>query len=187
MADENRGDLEGVYLVKKGWVESQEIGTPLNPNPQALEEIGQYKIYLERTGWDKMASSERARIQKRLVVSGVFHGSFAGYSSNPSPFPLVQLNHVLGNEERTGAIYTQNDSLIPSTATAKVCDATQSLLIISGQDQVNPIQGIGVFSGLTGGKFVLNSTINQCTLQNDFQFVPTNSFVCFGTNTVCPN
>lgn len=186
-AFEYSGELDGVYQISYGLGQSQEIGALTSPDPQDLEQIGTYLVFLARQDWEQLPILERNRIRRYILVSGAFRGEVTSATSIPgSPLPFLQLSHVLGTSDRTGAIITANDTLIPTTIGVEVCDPSRGLVKITGKEQLNPVEGFGSLGNLTGGRFIVNTVINQCSFQNDFQFVPKASFVCYGTSQACP-
>lgn len=177
-ATQNTGDLDGIYNLSRGWAESQEIGASPNPG-EPIEQIGRYRVSLVRRGWNQLPPAEKMRIRKVLIISGIFRGELLQYIGQN---PLFE--HVLGNDDRTGAIYTENDTLV---SPPKVVPCGPSgLMTFSGVEQINPIKGIGIYNNLQRSKMLANITVNQCTLQNDIQFIPEVSYLCFEGNTICP-
>lgn len=187
LAFENSGELDGVYIVREGSAQSQEIGALTSPDPQDFEQIGTYQVFLTRKNWDELPTLERSRIRKNVFATGAFRGQVAGVTvAADAAFPITLLTHTLGTRDRTGVIITQNDALLPNTIGVQVCDPTRNLVVLTGREQMNPAQGFGAFENLAGGRFLLELTANQCTLQNDIRFIPRLSFICFGNSQACP-
>ena len=177
-ADQNTGELDGIYNLRRGWAESQEIGASPNPG-EPVEQIGRYRVTLDRRDWPLLPPAEKKRIRRVLTISGVFRGELVQYIGQNPLF-----DHALGNDDRTGAVYTENDTLV-SPPKIVPC-GPPGLVTISGVEQINPIKGIGIYSNLQKSKILANVTVNQCTLQNDLQFIPEVSYLCFEGSSICP-
>ena len=165
-ASDNHGELDGFYVTKKGWAESQELRPG---DPIAGEQLGRFKVVLKRKGWDSLPDSEKDRIRKKLVISGVFHGLVQDpFGQQGGPF----IEHKFSNLSRDGVLYTLNDkaSIVPG----KPCT-------FSIQETLNIERGAGIYQDLQpGGIVTLEGTINYCTSQNDFEVVPNKGGLCFG-------
>ncbi len=162
-ASDNHGELDGFYVTKKGWVESQELRPG---DPIAGEQLGRFKVVLKRKGWDLLEAPEKDRIRKKLVISGIFHGLV----QDPFGSPIIE--HKLSNLSRDGVLYTLNDTV--SIKPGEPCT-------FSIQETLNIERGAGIYQDLQpGGIVTLKGIINYCTSQNDFEVVPNKGGLCFG-------
>lgn len=173
-AGQNHGDLDGLYIPKKGWAESQE----LRPGEDPAEQLGRFKVQLNRKGWNSLSNPEKERIRKKLVISGVFRGLV----EDPQGSPIVE--HLLSNRNRDGALYTMNDAVF--VLGAEPCAPIPGAVALNIKEILNIERGTGEYQGLqSGGSIALEGTINLCTSQNDFEVIPNEGGMCFGTDSNC--
>jgi hypothetical protein len=158
-AKDKKGVLEGEYIPVDGWAKSMEVSRPeLGELPNQL---GTFKIKLERLGWSELPKEDKKRIAKKVLIEGVFKGVF-----NPN----FTLNHTLSNQQRSGIMYTQGDFLIPTQGDLFCASGVP----LKGTEQLNFVSGIGEYAGLTTGTIYLTAVVNNCLgepefLQNDFK------------------
>lgn len=150
------GELDGTYRPIGGSAETLEIGGATAP-----EQLGDIVIYLEREDWNDLPYSERIRVRRYLIVYGQLRGLV-----DPTTF-LAQ--HVLVNDDRGGALFTENDFLIPESGDPFCSTGTP----MTGIETVNIVRGSGVYQNLIQGQLKLSATINNCASspeygQNDF-------------------
>lgn len=171
-ADQNRGDLEGFYIPHKGWAESQE----LTPYSDTREQLGKFKIVLKRQGWKKLSGVEKTRIRHKLVIKGIFHNLIK------NPLTAPEITHQLLSNNRDGAVFTSNDDLTVSGY--EFCSAETGTVILHVHESLNFDYGIGMYQGLqAGGTVNFQGTLNNCTLQNDFEVIKHEGGLCFGSES----
>lgn len=155
-------ELSGCYVPKNGFAES--VST------SETEQLGLYKIVLQREGWNELSKTERQEIQRTLVLSGPFRGTITG--------PGLTLAHVLSSGSRDGVLYTAGDTFSPNGF-----DCNGQTLI--GVETLNPVFGTGAYSGLiVGGSIQVEGSVNGCPDdpgfgQNDFVVVESSGSLCF--------
>lgn len=170
-------DLIGLYTVVSGEAKSREIGAPIGEN---YEQLGTFKVKLERSGWDKLSKTDKKTIERYLIIEGPYRGKAVGL--NEVGLPLI--DHALITADRTSVLYTQNDNFVPN-AIPTAC-GSDALVTIVGIERINVTQGLGRFQNLQKGTIFVNGILNQCSLQNDFTFIPKTSYLCFGEDQICP-
>ncbi|WP_026180034.1 hypothetical protein [Hahella ganghwensis] len=162
-----KGELDGIYRPIIGNILTKEVGV-IQP-----EQLGQFVIYFEREGWADSSEDEQERVRRYMLVHGLVQGKV-----DPATF-LAQ--HVLVNSDRTGIVYTQNDSIIP-TSGDMFCSTGQPM---KAMETINPVQGTGVYSHLEGGELKLSATINNCPgtegFGNNNMTVKTSGYIKFAS------
>lgn len=177
-ASETQGQIDGFYVPKKGWAETQELRPG---DPIAGEQLGKIKVVLKRKGWNLLPDSEKDRIRRKLVISGTIHGLVQ------DPFrqqgdPVIE--HKLSNRNRDGALYTLNDTI--SILAVEPCAPVPNAFVFSIQETLTIERGTGIYHDLQpGGNINFEGTINLCTLQNDFEIISNKGGLCFGANSDC--
>ena len=155
--------LNGCYIPTKGFAES----TSVNP----AEQVGLYRIVLERENWEALSGKEKKSTTRKLVMEGPFRGVIT------SPQPIL-LDHVLADEERRGVVYTQGDDFM---VTGVECEGG----IISGIETLRPVLGTGRYENLLpGGTVQVEGSVNNCPGDpdfgtNDFEVVEGGGVLCF--------
>ncbi|NTS75439.1 hypothetical protein HR060_01055 [Catenovulum sp. SM1970] len=166
----NSGVIEGEYIPVRGSIESLEVSRPqLGEAPQ---QVGSYRIVLLRKDWRDLSHEEKVRIKRRVVVRGSFKGDF--------DLNTMTSSHTLMDKERTGAIYTSGDFIIPTQGDL-LCSGGQ---ILKGTEQLNLVAGTGQFAQLESGTILLNAEIHNCPGQegfgqNNLEVIPRQGSVTF--------
>ena len=125
-------------------------GNLLHPCPEML---GQYRLVLRTTTADP--------VRQRLRISGPLHGVV-----NPDQ----TLNHVLGDNQANGLLYSFGDSLVDSKPLNECqLEVTEELYIKFGT---------GMYSG-AHGTITISGELNICTGVNEFEMVRTGDKLCF--------
>ncbi len=164
-AEEADRVLDGCYQPKRGGAESVSISES--------EQLGIYRLTLERLGWSDLPSAEKKRIQYELELAGPFQGVLV------SP---TTLNHTLGDFQRRGLLMTRNDEFVPSRYG---CFVNGLPTLLEGTETLYPVHGTGLFAGLqAGGSVSLNGRINGCVSDpdfgnNDFRVIKARGKICF--------
>ena len=159
LADNHKDVLEGEYVPVSGKANSMEVSRmELGELPSQL---GTFKLKLERKDWHLLSKDEKKRIAEEITVEGVFRGAF---NMN------FAIDHTFLNKNRTGAMYTQNDVLIP-TQGDNFC---ASGVPLAGTEELNFVSGIGEYAALQTGVIYVKGVINNCFgepefLQNNFE------------------
>jgi hypothetical protein len=165
----NNGDIEGFYVPRKGWAESQE----LFPGEVVGQQLGKFKIVLKRQGWRLLSEAEKLRIRKRLVISGVFRGVV----DNAFAPPVVA--HQFSNHQRDGALISNNDG--SAVIGVVPCSEEPGKVVLDVIESINIEKGTGIYHQLhAGGVINLAGSVNFCTLQNDFEIIEGVGGLCFG-------
>jgi len=171
-ADQNNGALEGFYIPHKGWAESQE----LTPYADTREQLGKFKIVLKRQGWKELSDTEKTRIRHKLVIKGIFHNLIK------NPLTLPKTSHQLLSNSRDGAVFTSNDEL--TILGYDVCSPETGSVILNVHETLNFDYGIGKYQALqAGGTVYFQGTLDNCTLQNDFEVIRHEGGLCFGSES----
>ena len=158
-AQGSAGELSGCYVPNSGFAESVSISQ--------TEQLGLYKIVLKREGWNELSQTERAEIQRTLVLSGPFRGILDTVTNT--------LAHVLSSDSRDGVLYTANDMFFP--------DENSTVCKLSGVETLNVVFGTGAYSDVFGSVQV-QGTVNNCPGDpefglNDFEVVGDSGELCF--------
>jgi len=171
-AAKNTGDLEGLYIPHKGWAESQE----LTPYSTTREQLGKFKIILKRQGWHSLSNAEKARIRHKLVIKGVLHNLVL------TPLTAPVISHQLSSNNRDGAVFTSNDDLF--ILGSEPCSEQPGAVVLNVLETLNFEYGIGLYQGLqAGGTVSFQGTLDNCTLQNDFEVLKDEGGLCFGSDS----
>lgn len=172
-AAQKSGDIEGFYIPHKGWVESQE----LTPHETTHEQLGKFKIVFKRQGWNSLSDAEKTRIRHKLVVKGIVHGLVL-----QSPLSPPIASHQLSSNNRNGAVFTSNDNL--TILDYEFCSPETGAVILNVHEVLNFDYGTGIYQGLqAGGSVHFQGTLDNCTLQNDFEVIRHEGGLCFGSES----
>ncbi|OZG71789.1 hypothetical protein BTA51_19360 [Hahella sp. CCB-MM4] len=144
------GELDGTYRPMLGSITTTEIGIT------QPEQLGRFTVFLERENWTKLPDEERVRIRRYMLVYGLVRGKV-----DTSTF-LAQ--HVLVNDERTGTVYTQDDSIVPISGDM-FCSTGEPMRAI---ETINPVQGTGEYANLEGGQLKLSVIVYNCPGTKNF-------------------
>ena len=145
------GELDGIYKVVDGYIQTKEVGSLDRP-----EQLGSMTIYLLRKNWTSLSLPEQYRVRRLLVIEGQLRGLV-----DPATF---MAQHVVVNDDSSGVLYTQNDFLIPVSGDPFCSSGTP----IRGKEIVNLVQGTGEYANLENGELHLQAEVNNCPGMNNF-------------------
>jgi len=141
------------YDVKRGFAETFSVSQS--------EQLGNFRVVL------KPISGSDFDLDK-LVLKGISKGLLNADST---------LNHTLVNKERTGVLYTANDSITMVYTGDSTCENGAGNIPFEVEETLNIVAGTGIYAGVEpGGVIVLKGVINNCPSlaefgQNNFDVV----------------
>ncbi|XPF95753.1 hypothetical protein ACM9HF_06970 [Colwellia sp. RE-S-Sl-9] len=143
-----------VFEVKRGFAKTFSVSQ--------TEQLGKFKAVLKsrRDGGELSA--------EKLVLKGTIKGIL---NSN------FTLNHTFVNKERTGVLYTANDSMTNILAGDATCENGTGSIPFEIEETLHLVAGTGIYAGIEQGSFILlKGVINNCPSlpeygQNTFEVV----------------
>ncbi len=139
------GELDGTYTFMDGYIQTREVGTPDRP-----EQLGSMIMYFLRDNWRSLPYADQFRVRRLLVIEGQLRGLV-----NTATF---MTQHVVVNENSSGALYTQDDVLIPTSGDPFCSSGTP----IKGWETINMVGGSGEYQNLESGQLKLRAEVNNC-------------------------
>jgi hypothetical protein len=135
-------------------------GNFTHPCPEML---GQYKLVMKK--------SSRSPGQRYLKLAGPLHGKVNLDDPDDPLDPFDQtLNHILGDEDGKGLIYTFGDTVVGYEQLDEC--------VFQVTEELNITLGTGIYAG-AHGKITVLGEVNGCTGVNEFDIPRNRDEVCF--------
>jgi len=159
---ENYTETSTTYNVKRGFAETLSV-TP-------TEQLGKFRAVLKlpRDSGFYYGRKHSDKPKRKLVLAGAIKGVL-----NPD----FTLNHTFVNKDRTGALYTQNDTITQIYAGDPTCANGTGSVPFTVEETLYIVAGTGIYANVEPGSFLLlEGVINNCPSlpefgQNDFEVV----------------
>jgi len=142
-----------IYKAKRGFAETLSVSE--------TEQLGKLRIVLKPI----RGSNPH---QSKIILSGVIKGTLNADFS---------LNHTFVNKDRTGVLYTANDTITMVYAGDPTCENGKGTVPFEVEETLNIVAGSGIYAGVEPGSIIeLNGIINNCPSlpeygQNNFYVV----------------
>lgn len=141
------------YDVKRGFAETFSVSQ--------FEQLGKFRVVLKPI---RGAGFDRDKLVLKGISKGLLNADFT-------------INHTLVNKERTGVLYTANDTITMVYTGDPTCENGAGNIPFEVEETLYIVAGTGIYAGIEpGGFIVLKGVINNCPSlatfgQNNFDVV----------------
>jgi hypothetical protein len=141
------------YDVKRGFAETFSVSQ--------FEQLGKFRVVLKPI---RASDFDRDKLVLNGISKGLLNADFT-------------INHTLVNKERTGVLYTENDTITMVYTGDPTCENGLGNIPFEVEETLYILAGTGIYAGVEPGSFiVLKGVINNCPSlaefgQNNFDVV----------------
>ena len=141
----------GAYTVKKGFSESLSVSQ--------TEQLGKMRVVLK-------SEKHSSHSKNKIVIAGTLRGILIPENGT--------LTHTLVNKARTGAIYTDGDTIEVVHAGDLICASGTPFVI---EEKLFIVGGSGIYAGIQYGSYIdVKGVVNNCPGlpeygRNDFEVI----------------